>query len=121
MAKYANNTVLDALLDAVKDGSILMIFNTSQPADRAAALSTALASVPVNSVDFSIGDAAPNGRQLTIASKSGITVVADGNVTHVSLVSGTELLYVTTAPIKNLTAGDSILSQAWSIRVADPV
>ena len=120
MGKWTNETVLDQLLEAVRDGSVLMLFNTVQPADRTAALSDALASVTMSPSDFTFANASPNGRQATIAAKNNIAVTTSGNVTHVSLISGTDLIYVTTTPLKELTAGDNILSQSWSIRVADP-
>jgi 3-dehydroquinate dehydratase len=57
MGKWANDTVLDQLLEAVRDGSVLMLFNTAQPTDRSDALSDALASVSIAPGDFTITDA----------------------------------------------------------------
>lgn len=121
MAKFAANSVLDALLEAIKSGTTTMLFNTSQPVDRAAAISNSIAGIAMLPGDFSISDATPNGRMITIGSKVDVPVTATGDVAYVSLISGSELLYVTTATIKEITAGDVIRSQAWTIRISDPV
>jgi hypothetical protein len=119
MAKWANDSVLDALLDKVATSTQLLV-TTSQPADRAAALAASLASVTVDSGDFAKADGSTNGRKLTIAQQSNVAVTATGSATHVSLVDGTNLLYVTTVTTQTLTSGNTVTVPAWTITVADP-
>jgi len=120
MAKFANDSVLDALLDKIATAT-QMIVTVGQPADRAAALAGALATASVASGDFAKSDStSPAGRKVTVASKANVTVAAGGNAAHVCLIDGTSLLYVTTATAQTLTAGNTITIPAWTITVQDP-
>ncbi len=120
MAKKLTDAVLDALLNKIGEGTQLLV-NTTEPADRADALSSALASASLSSADFSIGNGSPNGRTLTIAEKATIPVTSTGNATHVSIVSDSELLAVTTTTSQALTLGNTVTIPSWTARVADPV
>lgn len=120
MAKWANDSVIDALLDKVATSTQLLV-TTTQPADRAAALSAALASATMNSGQFTKADSSsPAGRRLTVAQQANINVTATGSATHVCLVDGTSLLYVTTVTAQTLTSGNTVTVPAWNITVADP-
>lgn len=119
MAKWANDSVLDALLDKVATSNQLLVTST-QPTTRANALSAALASTSVTSGDFAKADGTPNGRQVTVAQKASISVTATGNATHVALIDGSNLLYVTTVTSQSLTTGNTVTVPAWTITVADP-
>lgn len=119
MAKFANDSVLDAPLDKIATATQIIVC-TTQPADRAAALSTALASTSVSGGDFTKADGTPSGRQVTVAQKSNVAVTATGNAQHVALVDGTDLLYVTTVTAQTLTNGNTVTLPAWKITVADP-
>jgi len=119
MAKWANDSVLDSLLDKVATGTQLLV-TTSQPATRAAAISAALASETLTGVDFAKADASPNGRKLTVAQQDNLAVTATGTATHTCIVDGTNLLYVTTVTSQVLTSGNTVTVPAWTISVADP-
>ncbi len=119
MAKWANTSVLDALLDKVATSTQLLVTST-QPADRAAALTAALASTTVASGDFAKSAGTPNGRKVTVAQKASISVTASGNATHVCLVDGSNLLYVTTVTSQALTSGNTVTVPAWTITVGGP-
>lgn len=118
MAKWANTSVLDALLDKVGTATRLVV-TTEQPADRAAALSTAIATTTLSSA-FTKSAGSPNGRKTTIAQQANIPVTASGTATHVCLIDGTDLLYVTTVTSQPLTSGNTVTIPAWTITVADP-
>lgn len=119
MAKWANDSVLDALLDAVAAGNQIIVCS-SQPANRAAALSAALASTSLTSGDFTKADGSPNGRQVTVAQKASVSVTASGSATHVAIVDSTNLLYVTTVTAQTLTSGNTVTIPSWKITVSDP-
>ena len=119
MAKWANTTVLDALLDKVAT-STSMIVTTSQPATRAAAVAAALATTSVAGGDFTKAAGSPNGRKVTVAQKPSISITGTGSATHVCLVDYTNLLYVTTVTPQTLTTGNTVTIPAWTITVADP-
>lgn len=120
MARWAKDSLLDLLLNAIKTDTVTMVFNTTQPADRSGALSDALASVSMSSSDFTVADASPDGRKVTVAAKTGIAVDASGTVGHVSLISSTDLLFVTVTTSQALVEGNEISTGTWTIRVSDP-
>lgn len=119
MAKWANTTVLDALLDKVAT-STSMIVTTSQPANRTAAVAAALATTSVASGDFTKAGGSPSGRKTTVAQKANVPVTATGSATHVCLIDGTELLYVTTVTAQTLTSGNTVTIPAWTITIPNP-
>lgn len=119
MAKFLNDSVLDAALDKVATGNQMLI-NTTQPTTRANAVSGALASVSLAPADFTKVDGSPNGRRLNIAQKAAVPVTATGNAAHVSIVNGTELLAVTTATAQTLTSGNTVTIPTWHVQVSDP-
>lgn len=119
MAKWANDSVLDALLDKVGTANQILV-TTNQPTTRANALSNSLASSSLTGGDFTKGDGTPNGRQIAIAQKSSVLVTDTGNATHVALVDSSDLLYVTTVTSQQLTQGNTVTIPSWTVTVADP-
>lgn len=118
MAKFADVSVLDALLDKVGTSTQLLV-TTSQPASRAAAITAALATVTLSGA-FAKSAGSPNGRKTTVAQQSTVSVTATGTATHVCLIDGATLLYVTTVTSQALTSGNTVTIPAWTITVADP-
>ena len=119
MAKWASDLVLDAYLDKVATATQILV-TTTQPTTRANALSASLASASLTGADFTKADASPNGRQVTIAQKSSVPVTKTGSATHVALVDGTDLLYVTTCTAQTLTDGNTVTLPSWTASVSDP-
>lgn len=120
MSKWANDSVLDTLLDKVATSTQLIV-TASQPADRAAAIAGALSSVAVDSGDFAKSNGTPTGRTLTVGTQNNISVTAAGTAGHICLVDGTSLLWVTTATPQLLEVGNTVTVPQWTINVADPV
>lgn len=121
MAKIVHDDVLDGALNIIKNNASLMTVCSAQPATRAEAVSTyALADVAVSSADFTLANGDASGRKCTVAQKTGVTVDASGTATHIALVDGTRLLYVTTCTSQVLTAGNTVNIPAWDIEIADP-
>lgn len=120
MAKFAATSVLDALLDKVATGTTMTVCST-QPTTRTEAVTTyALASVTVASGDFTKAAGSPNGRQVTVAAKSGVAVTASGTALHVAICDASNLLYVTTVTSQALTSGNTVTIPSWKVTVADP-
>jgi len=121
MAKSVHNDVLDGAFDVV-DQSNLMIACSAEPTTRTEAVTTyALADATmVADTDYTKADGDTNGRKVTVAAKSTITVDTTGTATHVALVDGTRLLYVTTCTSQALTSGNTVNFPAWDIEIADP-
>lgn len=124
MSKWANDSVLDALLSKVATGDIMTICS-AQPADRTEAVTTyALADVAMTpgggAGDYTLADGDTSGRKVTMSQKADIPIDADGTANHVAICDATDLLYVTTCTPQALTSGGTVTVPAWKIEVADP-
>lgn len=124
MAKSVHNDVLDAMLDAVALGN-LMIACSAEPTTRTEAVSTyALSDIALTpgdgNGDFAIADGDSSGRKVTISAQTGVTIDANGDATHIAIVDDTRLLYVTTCSTLTLSTANLLNFPAWKIEVADP-
>ena len=129
MAKWTNDSVLDALLKFISGAAISndtdnnrnLSVDSDQPTTRTEAITTyKLATTTLTKVDdFTIADDT-SGRKVTTAQKSGITVDTTGTATHVSICDLTNLLVVTTCTSQALTAGNTVTIPAFAISVSDP-
>lgn len=123
MAKTVHDDVLDGAFD-VLDQANLMIACSAQPTSRTEAVTTyALADVAMTpNTDYTKGNGDVSGRKVTVAAKSTVLIDTSGTATHVALVDGTRLLYVTTCSSQALTANGSntVNFPAWDIEIADP-
>jgi hypothetical protein len=79
-----------------------------------------LADTAMASGDFTIANGDTSGRKLTVAQKPTVPIDNTGTGTHVALVDGSRLLYVTTCTSISLTSGNTTTFSAWDIEVADP-
>jgi len=72
--------------------------------------------------DMTIADGDASGRKLTVAEKSGVSIVKSGDGSHVALVDGANkrLLYVTTSTNLSLVAGGTTTINAWDVEIGDP-
>lgn len=123
MAKWANDSIMDAALDVLKDNVTRMTVCSAQPTSYAEANSTyALADETLSSADFTIANGDSSGRKVTVAAKSGITVDANGTATHVALldVANSTLLYVTDTGSQGVSAGGTVDVSSWKIEIGDP-
>lgn len=122
MAKTVNDDVLDGAFD-VLDQANLMIACSAEPTTRTEAVTTyALADVAMTvDTDYTKANGDISGRKVTVAAKSSVTVDTTGTATHVALVDGTRLLYVTTCTSQALTGGNTVSFPAWDVEIADPV
>lgn len=121
MAKAVHDDVLDGAFDVLDQANLMTACN-AQPTTRTEAVTTfALADVAMTvNTDYTKANGDTNGRKVTVAAKSGVTVDTTGTATHVALVDGTRLLYVTTCTSQALTSGNTVNFPAWDIEIADP-
>ena len=122
MAKWVANAVLDGALQVIS-GANRMVATTGQPADYAAALAGRLAETAISLADFSLQAGIGQGRQILVAAKSAVPVVAQGLADHVALLDdvGSRLLYVTTCPAQNLPGGGTVNFASWSVEIGAPI
>ena len=123
MAKTVHDDVLDGAFDVLDQGN-LMIACTTQPTSRTEAVTTyALADVALTvNTDYTKANGDVSGRKVTVAAKSSVLIDTSGTATHIAIVDGTRLLYVTTCTSQALTANGSntVNFPAWDIEIADP-
>ena len=124
MAKATPDAVLDGIADKIIAGvntspSGKLYVCSGQPADFAGIAAVTLASVNVDTTDFTKADDT-SGRKVTIAQQASIPITASGDATHIALASVDTLLYVTTCTTQTLTSGGTVTVPAWKISVADP-
>lgn len=121
MAKSVHNDVLDAALSLVKTNGNLMTVCSAEPTTRAEAVTTyALADVALAPTDLIISDGDVSGRKLAVAAKNNVLVDSDGTATHIAIVDGSRLLYVTTCTSQPLVTGNEVNFPSWDIEIADP-
>ena len=121
MGLSVHNDVLDAAFDVIRDNCNEMMANNAEPTTRTEAITTfMLADQLMASTDFTIGEGDTSGRKVAVAAKLGATVDSTGTATHVSLVDGTRLLYVTTCTTQVLTAANTVDFPTWDIEILDP-
>src|SRR5687767_8311208 len=121
MPKTVHDAVLDAAFNEL-DAADLMTVCSSQPTTRTEAVTTfKLADVAMTpDTDFTNADGDTNGRKVTVAAKSAVPVDTSGTATHVALVDGSRLLYVTTCTSQALTSGNTVNIPAWDVEISDP-
>lgn len=120
MAKYVADEIMDNGLNYWKTNGTEVYLCTSEPADRAAAISTAVASkTDLTSGDYTLADGAVSGRKLTANAQAGVTASATGTATHMAWCSGTTLLVVTTVTSQLVTSGNPVNLPAISDELAD--
>lgn len=121
MAKSVHDDVLDGAFD-VLDQADLMTVCSAEPTTRTEAITTfKLADVAMTpNTDYTKANGSVSGRKCTVAAKTAVPVDSSGTATHVALVDGTRLLYVTTCTSQPLTGGNTCNFPAWAVELADP-
>jgi len=120
MAKSVHGDVLDAALGVVR-GATRMVALPSAPADYAGALSARLAEAAMGTSDFTLAAGDVSGRKLSVTAKAALPVIAGGTATHVALLDGARVLYVTTCPAQGVSLGGAVNIGAWDVEIAAPV
>lgn len=124
MSKAINSTVLDQLLNYIKNNATRMCVCSAQPTTYTEAITTfELADVTMASGDYTVQAGVTSGRRVTTAAKSAVPVDNTGTATHIALVdvSNSALLFVTTCTSQGLTASNTVTIPAFNLEVAAPV
>lgn len=121
MARIISDSTLNAALTHIQNNAESLILIDGAPADRAAALTNALATHAVTSGDFSLANGDFSGRKLVTAAQTGISVSDSGTYNHAVIVSSTEILAVLEADTpRALVNGDTVNLAAFDIEIGDP-
>ena len=122
MAKATPDAVLDAMADYIIGKADRLYVCTTAPADYAGIAAVTLATITIDSSDFTKADDT-SGRKVTISQQAGASISANGTAEHIVIgraAATSELLYVTTCTAQVLTSGGTVTVPAWVISVADP-
>ena len=119
MEKYVSDLLMDNGLNYWKTNGSEVYLCTSEPAARAAAIGTAVASkTDLVSGDYVLADGA-SGRKLTAKAQAGVVASATGTANHLAWCSGTTLLVVTTVTGQLVTSGNPVNLPAIALEIAD--
>lgn len=122
MPKWSNDASMDAALNYTKTNATAMHVCSTLDATptRAEVLAASLADVAMASGDFTLADGTTSGRKYTTTAKNAVPVDASGTADHIAVISGTEVLDVTTCTSQALTAGNTVNIPAWTREITDP-
>lgn len=119
MGKVVPDATHDASLNEVATATAVRV-TSSEPANRAAAVTATLATTSLAGGDFTNADGDTDGRKVTIAAKSGVSVTATGTGNHFSYDDGTDLTLVTTCGSQSLTSGNTVDIGSITYTIRDP-
>ena len=125
MAKYQNDSMLDAALDWIKTNVKATCVLTAQPTLLSeCSASTHLAVAALTTASFTLGNGDVSGRKVTIAAQTTIAVTSTGVASHVALYStvaaSSGLHYVTICTTQVLGSTlNAVTIPAWDIEIAD--
>lgn len=121
MSALFDTSVQDAALDKLATSVMLRICSGS-PTSRATAVTNTLASVSLSSGDFTKAAGTVDGRKVTVAAKSGVSVTASGTAASYCLDDGTTLLARADVDASSpaLTSGSTTNIPATAFEVGAP-
>jgi hypothetical protein len=122
MAKLVPDAILDEMLDIIASQCTRVTICSTQPTTYTEANATyALADVTVDNTDFTAANGDTNGRKITLAQQTGVTIDTSGSAQHIALlnVSGSELLAVTTCTTQSVTSGNTATINAFDLEISD--
>lgn len=124
MAKFADNDMIDASLNYLKNNADRIFLCSQQPANYVEANATYnLCTFSINSTNYTgPADGDANGRKVTVNQVSGVNATANGTANHVVLgiSANTTIKYGTTCANQAVTTGNPIQINAWDVEIADP-
>ncbi|QDP47087.1 MAG: hypothetical protein Tp1111SUR522732_25 [Prokaryotic dsDNA virus sp.] len=119
MGKSASDGILDGTLDAIASCTTLTIC-AGQPTSYAQIATFALASIVIDSGDFSKANGDVDGRKVTVAGQADLDIDTSGDADHVVVDDGTDFM-VTTVTTQALTSGGTVSTNDFDFENGDPV
>lgn len=119
MAKLMTDAMIDGGLDKTATCTTLAVC-AGQPTSYADIATRTLASVTIDSGDFTKANGDTSGRKTTVGQQSSVSITASGTADHVAIKDGTADYVITTCTSQALTSGGTVTIPAWKQEIADP-
>ncbi|MDX1531382.1 MAG: hypothetical protein R3362_07640 [Rhodothermales bacterium] len=119
MARFAPDATLDTYLDKIATSTQMHIC-AGQPTNQTTMNANSLGSVAMAGGDFTKAAGTPNGRQVTVGAKNGVSITSSGTADHVALSDGTDLILVTVVTSQAVTSGNTADLAAWVVTLPQP-
>jgi hypothetical protein len=123
MPKTLDDSLIDANLNALKNGATQMCLCSAQPTTYAEAVTTYMLALKTGLTAGSFTgpvDGDVSGRKITKNAETAIPVTNSGTVLWVAFCSGSVLLFVDTVTSQVVTAGNTMNTPAFKWEIADP-
>jgi hypothetical protein len=123
MPKTLDDSLIDANLNALKNGATQMCLCGTQPTTYAQATVDYMLAIKTGLTAGSFTgpvDGDVSGRKITKNAETGISVTNSGTVLFVAFCSGSVLLFVDTVTSQVVTAGNTMNTPAFKWEIVDP-
>lgn len=127
MGKLIPDAVLNSMLAVIANGVDLVNICKDTPTDYSTATTNgthSLADIAVTAGDgngdWTIGNGDTNGRKLTLAQQTGVTIDTSGTATHIAMSDGSSVFYgATTCTSQAVTSGNTATINTFDIEISD--
>jgi len=127
MGKLVPDAILDTMLEVIADGVDRIDICKDTPTDYSTATTAgthSLGSVAVTAGagngDWTLGNGDTNGRKLTLAQQTGVSIGTSGTATHIAGTDGSSVFYfATTCTSQAVTSGNTATINAFDIEISD--
>lgn len=115
--KYAPDAMIDTALTYVAGATAMHVCSVLGAAPtRAQVITASLGNVAMTGADFVNAAGTPNGRKVTVAAKSGVSVTT-GSAENIVLIDATNVRYMTSCTTQALVTGNTANFPAWVINI----
>lgn len=118
MAAHVPHAIIDLMLSQLQGTEVFVC--SSQPVDRAAAVSGALATVAIDGSDYTLSNGDVSGRKITLAAQQGVNIDVGGTANHIVVGDGTTITDIAACDPLLLVAGGTLDIPAWDHEISDP-
>lgn len=127
MAKNMPDAIIDAMLDTIADNVDRIDICADTPSNYSTATTAGTFSLGNVAVtlgdgggDWTIGNGDTNGRKLTLAQQTGVSITNSGTATHIAMTDGVSVYYgATTCTSQAVTAGNTATINTFDIEISD--
>ena len=127
MGKLVPDAILDAMLDLIANGVDRIDICKDTPVDYSTAttagthsLGSVVVTAGVGGGDWTRANGDTNGRKITMAQQTGVSIGTSGTATHIAGTDGSSVFwFATTCTSQAVTAGNTATINAFDIEISD--